>query len=209
MDRAILRGGVSIDILTNLAITTQLLTNPTQPPPSPPHITEEEAALQKAEAETEEARKENAKKDERIEALEDEVETLKAKAEAQIEASKNNESVNESINAEENAKQAAWQTFEASAYTAYCAEGCTGTTATGLDVTGTIYHDGKRVIAVDPSVIALGSAVEIKQADGTTFEAVAQDTGGAIQGAKIDVLVATEADATQFGRQSVQVRVIN
>ncbi|MED4828167.1 3D domain-containing protein [Bacillus atrophaeus] len=158
--------------------------------------------MQKAEAES-------AKKDERIHALEDEVEKLKAKAEAQIEAPKNNESVNETKNAEENAEQAAWQTFEASAYTAYCAEGCTGTTATGLDVTGTIYHAGKRVIAVDPSVIALGSTVEIKQADGTTLEAVAQDTGGAIKGAKIDVLVATEAGAVQFGRQSVEVRVLN
>nr|MDH3082605.1 3D domain-containing protein [Bacillus subtilis] len=82
-------------------------------------------------------------------------------------------------------------------------------TATGIDVTGTIYHAGKRIIAVDPSVIALGSTVEIKQADGTTFEAVAQDTGGYIKGAKIDVLVARETDAIQFGRQSVQVRIIN
>ncbi|WP_326848304.1 3D domain-containing protein [Bacillus velezensis] len=49
----------------------------------------------------------------------------------------------------------------------------------------------------------------IKQADGTTFEAVSLDTGGAIKGSKIDVLVANEADAVQFGRQSVQVRVIN
>ncbi|MCY9008361.1 3D domain-containing protein [Bacillus inaquosorum] len=184
-------------------MSTQLLTNPTAkppepPPPDPPRITEEEAALQKAEAES-------AKKDARIQALEDEVETLKAEAKAKPKAHPkpkvNNESVNETPNA--------WQTFEASAYTAYCAEGCSGVTATGLDVTGTIYHAGKRIIAVDPSVIALGSTVEIKQADGTTFEAVAQDTGGAIKGAKIDVLVATEADAVQFGRQSVQVRVIN
>ncbi|WP_341473594.1 3D domain-containing protein [Bacillus velezensis] len=105
-------------------------------------------------------------------------------------------------------KHSTWQTFEASAYTAYCAEGCTGTTATGLDVSHTIYHAGKRIIAVDPSVIALGSTVEVRQADGTTFEAVSQDTGGAIKGAKIDVLVENEADAVQFGRQSVQVRVI-
>ncbi|MCY9083683.1 3D domain-containing protein [Bacillus inaquosorum] len=184
-------------------MSTQLLTNPTAkppepPPPDPPRITEEEAALQKAEAES-------AKKDARIQALEDEVETLKAEAKAKPKAQPkpkvNNESVNETPNA--------WQTFEASAYTAYCAEGCSGVTATGLDVTGTIYHAGKRIIAVDPSVIALGSTVEVKQANGTTFKAVAQDTGGYIKGAKIDVLVATEADAVQFGRQSVKVRVIN
>ncbi|QAV89575.1 hypothetical protein ES963_16295 [Bacillus subtilis] len=196
MDGPVFRGGVSIGILTNLAMSTQLLTNPTAkppepPPPDPPRITEEEAALQKADA--------------RIKALEDEVATLKAEVNAKPkERSKpkvNNESVNETPNA--------WQTFEASAYTADCPEGCSGVTATGLDVTGTIYHAGKRIIAVDPSVIALGSTVEIKQADGTTFEAMAQDTGGYIKGAKIDVLVADEADAVQFGRQSVQVRVIN
>ncbi|WP_249219918.1 3D domain-containing protein [Bacillus licheniformis] len=173
-------------------MSTQLLTNPTAkppepPPPDPPRITEEEAALQKADA--------------RIKALEDEVATLKAEVKAKPKARPN-----ENKPAPE---QSAWQTFEASAYTADCPEGCSGITATGLDVTSTIYHAGKRIIAVDPSVIALGSTVEIKQADGTTFEAVAQDTGGAIKGAKIDVLVADEADAVQFGRQSVQVRVIN
>lgn len=177
-------------------MSTQLLTNPTAkppepPPPDPPRITEEEAALQKADA--------------RIQALEDEVATLKAQAKSRPKPKINNEIVNEN----KPAKRSAWQTFEASAYTADCPEGCSGVTATGIDVTGTIYHDGKRIIAVDPSVVALGSTVEIKQADGTTFEAVSLDTGGVIKGAKIDVLVANEADAVQFGRQSVQVRVIN
>lgn len=172
-------------------MSTQLLTNPTAkppepPPPDPPRITEEEAALQKADA--------------RIQALEDEVETLKARPKP--------EANNESINENKPAKQSAWQTFEASAYTADCPEGCSGTTATGLDVTGTIYHAGKRIIAVDPSVIALGSTVEIKQADGTTFEAVAQDVGSAIKGSRLDLLVSNERDAIIFGRQSVEVRFI-
>lgn len=181
-------------------MSTQLLTNPTAkppepPPPDPPRITEEEAALQKADA--------------RIQALESEVAALKAEAKAKPKARPKPKVANESTNEDQPAKQSAWQTFEASAYTADCPEGCSGVTATGLDVTGTIYHAGKRIIAVDPSVIALGSTVEIKQADGTTFEAVSLDTGGAIKGAKIDVLVANEVDAVQFGRQSVQVRVIN
>ncbi|URO01773.1 lytic transglycosylase [Bacillus phage 268TH002] len=197
MDGPVFRGGVSIGILTNLAMSTQLLTNPTAkppepPPPDPPRITEEEAALQKADA--------------RIQALEDEVAALRAQAK---EERTKPEVTNEIVNENKTEKQNAWQTFEASAYTADCPEGCSGVTATGIDVTGTIYHAGKRIIAVDPSVIALGSTVEIKQADGTTFEAVAQDTGGAIKGAKIDVLVARETDAVQFGRQSVEVRVLN
>ncbi|MCR9040829.1 3D domain-containing protein [Bacillus sp. L381] len=183
-------------------MSTQLLTNPTAkppepPPPDPPRITEEESAVQEKDAEL-------AAKDAKIKALESELAAVKDEVEAQVNEKRNTKppQVNEAAPSE-------WQTFEASAYTAYCAEGCTGTTATGLDVSHTIYHAGKRIIAVDPSVIALGSTVEVRQADGTTFQAVANDTGGAIKGAKIDVLVANEDDAVQFGRQSVQVRLIN
>ncbi|MED3230342.1 3D domain-containing protein [Bacillus velezensis] len=188
-------------------MSTQLLTNPTAkppepPPPDPPRITEEEAALQKAEALIEGKDAELAAKDARIKALQSELASVKDEVKARANEKREKPP-------QKNEEPARWQTFEASAYTAYCAEGCTGITATGLDVSHTIYHGGKRIIAVDPSVIALGSTVEVRQADGTTFEAVAQDKGGAIKGDKIDVLVANEADAVQFGRQSVQVRVIN
>ncbi|MDP1503128.1 3D domain-containing protein [Bacillus velezensis] len=188
-------------------MSTQLLTNPTAkppepPPPDPPRITEEESALQEAEAVIEGKDAELASKDAKIKTLQSELASVKDEVKAQA-----NEKCDKPPHKHE--EPSGWQTFEASAYTAYCAEGCTGTTATGLDVSHTIYHGGKRIIAVDPSVIALGSTVEVRQADGTTFEAVAQDKGGAIKGAKIDVLVANEADAVQFGRQSVKVRVIN
>ncbi|WKT37460.1 3D domain-containing protein [Bacillus amyloliquefaciens] len=188
-------------------MSTQLLTNPTAKPPEPlppdpPRITEEEAAIQKAEAVIEGKDAELATKDAKIKALESELASVKDEVKARANEKREKPS-------HKHEEPSGWQTFEATAYTAYCAEGCTGTTATGLDVSHTIYHAGKRIIAVDPSVIALGSAVEVRQADGTTFEAVAQDVGGAIKGAKVDVLVANEADAVQFGRQSVQVRVIN
>jgi 3D (Asp-Asp-Asp) domain-containing protein len=101
-----------------------------------------------------------------------------------------------------------WITFEATAYVALCDTGCSGITKTGIDVRNTITHEGKRVIAVDPSVIPLGSSVDIRLADGTTFEATAQDTGGAIRGNRLDLLVSTEDDAWQFGRQTVEVRII-
>lgn len=100
-----------------------------------------------------------------------------------------------------------WQTFEATAYIALCDTGCTGITKTGIDVRNNITHQGKRIIAVDPSVIPLGSAVEIKLADGTTIEATAQDTGGNIRNHRIDLLMATEEEAVQFGRQNVSIQI--
>jgi 3D (Asp-Asp-Asp) domain-containing protein len=101
-----------------------------------------------------------------------------------------------------------WQTYEATAYVALCDTGCTGVTKTGIDVSDTTTHKGKRIIAVDPSVIPLDKTVEIRLADGTTFEATAQDTGGSIRGNRLDLLVSTEDTAWQFGRQTVEVRTI-
>jgi 3D (Asp-Asp-Asp) domain-containing protein len=101
-----------------------------------------------------------------------------------------------------------WQTFEATAYVALCDTGCIGITKTGLDVRNTITHKGKHIIAVDPSVIPLDSEVEIRLADGTTFGATAQDTGSAIRGHRLDLLVSSEDTAWQFGRQTVEVRII-
>lgn len=103
---------------------------------------------------------------------------------------------------------AEWVTFEATAYTADC-RGCSGITKSGVDVRKTTLHEGKTVIAVDPKVIPLGSEIEIRLADGTIIEGIAVDTGGAIKGMKIDVLHATYDAAVTFGRQAVEVRIIN
>lgn len=99
------------------------------------------------------------------------------------------------------------QTFQATAYTAYC-EGCSGITRTGHDLRKSIYQDGKRVIATDPRLIPLGSIVRVTLADGTSFEAVASDTGGAIKGVIIDIAHESKAEALQFGRQTVEIRMI-
>jgi 3D (Asp-Asp-Asp) domain-containing protein len=101
-----------------------------------------------------------------------------------------------------------WHTFEATAYVALCDTGCIGITKTGVDVRDATTHEGKRIIAVDPSVIPLGSSVEIRLADGTTFAATAQDTGGLIRGHRLDLLVSTEDEAWHFGRQTVEIRKI-
>ncbi|WP_183040867.1 peptidoglycan-binding protein [Salipaludibacillus neizhouensis] len=91
-------------------------------------------------------------------------------------------------------------TMEATAYTAGC-EGCSGITATGIDLRD---QPNKKVVAVDPSVIPLGSIVEVEGYG----RAVAGDTGGAIKGNKIDLHVASKDDAFAFGRKDVNVTII-
>ena len=98
---------------------------------------------------------------------------------------------------------------EATFYTAFCPTGCIGVTATGYDVSQTIYSpEGYRVIAVDPSQIPLNSIVEVSLADGQTFKAKAMDTGGDVKGARIDVLVADRDEAYRLGRQQASVKII-
>jgi cystine transport system substrate-binding protein len=70
--------------------------------------------------------------------------------------------------------------------TGYCLH---GTTATGLPV-------GPGIVAVDPTVIPLGTRMTIPGYG----EGVAADTGGAIKGARIDVWIASCAKAAAFGR---------
>ncbi|PYZ91539.1 hypothetical protein CR194_19600 [Salipaludibacillus keqinensis] len=94
-----------------------------------------------------------------------------------------------------------WQTFKATAYTAYC-NGCSGVTAAGIDLRA---NPNAKVIAVDPSVIPLGSRVEVK-GHGTY---IAGDTGGAIKGRKIDIFIPDKDKVQSFGRKSVEIRVLD
>ena len=61
-----------------------------------------------------------------------------------------------------------------------------------------------KVIAVDPSVIPLGSKVWV---EGYGY-AVAGDTGGAIKGMKIDLFMPTTDQAYGFGRKQVRIKSI-
>lgn len=70
--------------------------------------------------------------------------------------------------------------------TGYCLK---GTTATGLPV-------GPGIVATDPSVIPLGTRMTIPGYG----EGVAADTGGGIQGRRIDVWISSCAAAAAFGR---------
>jgi len=69
-----------------------------------------------------------------------------------------------------------------------------GRTATGAPV-------GYGVVAVDPSVIPLGTRLTIPGYG----EGVAADTGGAIQGATIDLWFPSAAEAAAWGRRTVTI----
>jgi 3D (Asp-Asp-Asp) domain-containing protein len=89
----------------------------------------------------------------------------------------------------------------ATAYTADC-NGCSGRTATGLNVKA---NPNMKVIAVDPRIIPLGSRVWVEGYG----QAIAGDTGGAIKGHRIDILMPTKAQALAFGRRTVKVVILN
>lgn len=76
-------------------------------------------------------------------------------------------------------------------------------TATGHDVTDSIYYNGMRIIAVDPAIIPLGSKVHIQGVG----DAIALDTGGRIKGHIVDLLVDSKQDAIQWGRRQIQVTI--
>lgn len=73
---------------------------------------------------------------------------------------------------------------------------------TNRTATGTLVRHG--VIAVDPSVIPLGTRVFIPGYG----EAVAEDVGGAIKGHRIDVAFDTHMEALMFGRQDLEIFIM-
>ncbi|HOO73523.1 MAG TPA: 3D domain-containing protein [Spirochaetota bacterium] len=93
--------------------------------------------------------------------------------------------------------------------TAYCPGKCcngkwAGLTATGKDMN--YYLDqGINIIAVDPSVIPLGSLVIVS---GKQYHAV--DTGSLIKGKKVDILLKNHADTITFGiKENQTIKVLS
>ena len=87
--------------------------------------------------------------------------------------------------------------MEASAYLAGDGDGA-GITATGIPAV-------RGVVAVDPDVIPLGTRLFIPGYG----EAVAADTGGAIVGNRIDLVMDSYGEAMDFGRRDVTVYVLD
>ncbi len=87
--------------------------------------------------------------------------------------------------------------MEATAYHPMDGDG-RGITASGIPAT-------YGVVAVDPDVIPLGTRVFIPGYG----EAIAADTGGAIQGARIDLCMEDYDEAFEFGRRMTEVYILN
>lgn len=66
------------------------------------------------------------------------------------------------------------------------------------------------VVAVDPSVIPMGTKLYIESLDSYPDYgfAVAGDTGGAIKGNKVDLFMDSRSEALQFGRRKVKVYIL-
>ncbi|WP_460271977.1 cell wall-binding protein EntB [Bacillus sp. NEAU-Y102] len=96
-------------------------------------------------------------------------------------------------------------TVVATAYTADPSENGTYggrvLTAMGHDLTT---NPNMRIIAVDPKVIPLGSKVWVEGYG----EAIAGDTGSAIKGNRIDVLMGSKSKAMNWGRKTVKVKIL-
>lgn len=191
------------------------------PPPALMEITDIEAmfitpeyAPYKDEETAEYNRTINELKDE-VTSLNDEVDVLEAEIDAKeaTKAQADSDSDNSSVAPTDKGNDephAVGQTFEATYYDAYCGT-CGewgGITATGDDISNSIYVRGKRVVAVDPAQIPLGSTVKVTTPH-ETFEALALDTGGDITHGRIDILVESEAEAYRLGRHNVTVEILN
>ena len=83
-----------------------------------------------------------------------------------------------------------------------------GDPAYGITYSGTRARPG--VIAVDPRVIPLKSRVYIESLDNSADYgfAIAEDTGSAIKGNKIDLFIGDNKAAMRYGRRQVRVYII-
>ena len=81
----------------------------------------------------------------------------------------------------------------------------------GYGITASGTHAKYGTVAVDPRVIPLGTRMYIESADGSFVYGycVAEDTGGAIKGNKVDLFFNSYSECMQFGRRSVNVYILD
>jgi 3D (Asp-Asp-Asp) domain-containing protein len=89
-----------------------------------------------------------------------------------------------------------WVEFEATAYVA-------GPGAICKDGTPALHEND--IMAIDPTVLEMGESYKVRFQDGTVRVFTAHDTGGAVKGNIIDILLDDYDRAIRFGRQRVWV----
>ncbi|WP_290786561.1 MULTISPECIES: 3D domain-containing protein [unclassified Exiguobacterium] len=150
-----------------------------------------------------------AKKQARLKALAKQKADAEQKAKAAQEAKKETRQVKKQSRTQANANRSTkrMETFETTAYTTNPENNGSrlyngrALTASGYDVTNTITYEGRRIVAVDPSVVPLGTKVHVEGFG----DAIALDTGGAIRGKIMDLLVGSKQEALEWGRRKVTV----
>ena len=87
--------------------------------------------------------------------------------------------------------------------TAYCpCEKCCGKWSDGITASGTTATEG-RTVAVDKNLIPLGTEIII---NGKTY--IAEDTGSAILGNKIDIYFDSHSSALEWGKRTIEIEVL-
>ena len=90
-----------------------------------------------------------------------------------------------------------WQRFDA---TAYSREGQTAS--------GHVTREGKTA-AADPSVLPIGTRVEVADAGPYSGSYVIHDSGRKVNGRHIDLFIDDPAEAKRFGNKAVRLRVLS
>lgn len=158
--------------------------------------------------ELDEALSEIERLEDEIERLQGEIDALKAVEKEEKPAKEDNNAALETKSKESQPNEVAAGTYEATHYTAYC-DGCSGITYSGHDLRQSIYDaQGRRIVAVDPNSIPLGSVLNVTYSGGSSFTAIASDIGGDIKGKRIDIAVETKGEAYRLGRQAVSITVL-
>ncbi|MGI9074861.1 MAG: 3D domain-containing protein [Bryobacteraceae bacterium] len=76
----------------------------------------------------------------------------------------------------------------------------------GVTASGEYTH--RHVVAADPDILPFGTRIKITRAGRYSGEYVVADTGGKIQGRKLDIFLPSEAVCRKFGKRKVNVKVI-
>src|SRR5947209_4481556 len=76
----------------------------------------------------------------------------------------------------------------------------------GVTASGELTH--RHVVAADPDILPLGSRIKIRRAGKYSGEYVVADTGGKIQGRRVDIYMPSETACKKFGSKLVRVKVL-